>query len=188
MEQRNLRLLENPVDRLARTIEALLVIAPAALSVQELATAGVVGDDRAVRIQQVSIAAIPLAPVHRDEPELHVHPVLVLAHDRAQELARTRLRSALAARVIGRDALLHGAPLRDVAPGPLRDRRPEADDRKDRQHDEGDRQEDAQPPAAGGKNTTRSASRGISEKSRTMVASRRVPSAVGTAAHMPRSS
>ena len=39
MEQRNLRLLENPVDRLARTIEALLVIAPAALSVQELASA-----------------------------------------------------------------------------------------------------------------------------------------------------
>ena len=39
MEQRNLRLLENPVDRLARTVEALLVIAPAALSVQELASA-----------------------------------------------------------------------------------------------------------------------------------------------------
>jgi len=39
MEQRSLRLLENPVDRLARTVEALLVIAPAALSVQELATA-----------------------------------------------------------------------------------------------------------------------------------------------------
>ena len=33
MEQRGLRLIDNPVDRLARTIEALLVIAPAALSV-----------------------------------------------------------------------------------------------------------------------------------------------------------
>jgi segregation and condensation protein B len=39
MEQRGLRLIDNPVDRLARTIEALLVIAPAALSVEELATA-----------------------------------------------------------------------------------------------------------------------------------------------------
>ncbi|MEO8291123.1 MAG: SMC-Scp complex subunit ScpB [Gaiellaceae bacterium] len=35
----SLRLLENPVDRLARTIEALLVIAPTALSVEELAAA-----------------------------------------------------------------------------------------------------------------------------------------------------
>jgi len=48
MEQRNLRLLENPVDRLARTIEALLVIAPAALSVQELATAA---DDEPERVE-----------------------------------------------------------------------------------------------------------------------------------------
>ena len=39
MEQRSLRVLENPVDRLARTIEALLVISPAALSVEELAAA-----------------------------------------------------------------------------------------------------------------------------------------------------
>ena len=39
MEQRGLRLIDNPVDRLARTIEALLVIAPAALSVEELALA-----------------------------------------------------------------------------------------------------------------------------------------------------
>jgi segregation and condensation protein B len=39
MEQRGLRLIDNPVDRLARTIEALLVIAPAALSVEELAAA-----------------------------------------------------------------------------------------------------------------------------------------------------
>jgi segregation and condensation protein B len=34
-----LTLIENPVDRLARTIEALLVIAPAALSIEELAAA-----------------------------------------------------------------------------------------------------------------------------------------------------
>ena len=39
MEQRGLRLIDNPVDRLARTIEALLVIGPAALSVEELALA-----------------------------------------------------------------------------------------------------------------------------------------------------
>jgi segregation and condensation protein B len=36
---RNLRLVENPVDRLARTLEALLVIAPSPLSVEELALA-----------------------------------------------------------------------------------------------------------------------------------------------------
>jgi segregation and condensation protein B len=34
-----LRLVENPVDRLARTIEALLIIAPSPLSIEELATA-----------------------------------------------------------------------------------------------------------------------------------------------------
>jgi segregation and condensation protein B len=39
MEPRGLTLIENPVDRLARTIEALLVIAPAPLSVEELAAA-----------------------------------------------------------------------------------------------------------------------------------------------------
>jgi segregation and condensation protein B len=39
-----LRLVENPVDRLARTIEALLVIAPSALSIGELAAA--TGDDQ----------------------------------------------------------------------------------------------------------------------------------------------
>ena len=37
--ERNLRLVENPVDRLARTIEALLVIAAKPLSVDELAAA-----------------------------------------------------------------------------------------------------------------------------------------------------
>jgi segregation and condensation protein B len=35
----HLRLVENPVDRLARTLEALLVIAPSPLSVEELALA-----------------------------------------------------------------------------------------------------------------------------------------------------
>jgi segregation and condensation protein B len=35
----SLRLVENPVDRLARTVEALLVIAPSPLSIEELATA-----------------------------------------------------------------------------------------------------------------------------------------------------
>jgi segregation and condensation protein B len=39
VEYGSLRLIDNPVDRLARTIEALLVIAPAALSVEELAAA-----------------------------------------------------------------------------------------------------------------------------------------------------
>jgi segregation and condensation protein B len=50
MEQRrmSLRLIDNPVDRLARTIEALLVIAPAALSVEELATAT---EDEAERVE-----------------------------------------------------------------------------------------------------------------------------------------
>jgi segregation and condensation protein B len=38
-----LRLVENPVDRLARTIEALLVIAPSPLSIEELAEAA--GDE-----------------------------------------------------------------------------------------------------------------------------------------------
>jgi segregation and condensation protein B len=40
----HLRLVENPVDRLARTLEALLVIAPSPLSLEELAAAA--GDDR----------------------------------------------------------------------------------------------------------------------------------------------
>jgi segregation and condensation protein B len=50
MEQRrmSLRLIDNPVDRLARTIEALLVIAPTALSVEELATAT---EDEAERVE-----------------------------------------------------------------------------------------------------------------------------------------
>jgi segregation and condensation protein B len=39
----SLRLVENPVDRLARTIEALLVIAPSPLSIEELAAAA--GDE-----------------------------------------------------------------------------------------------------------------------------------------------
>jgi segregation and condensation protein B len=37
--EHHLRVLENPADRLARTIEALLVIAPSPLSVEELAAA-----------------------------------------------------------------------------------------------------------------------------------------------------
>jgi len=41
-----LRLIDNPVDRLARTIEALLVIAPAALSVEDLAAAAVDDPER----------------------------------------------------------------------------------------------------------------------------------------------
>jgi segregation and condensation protein B len=43
-----LRLVENPVDRLARTIEALLVIAPSPLSVEELAAAA---EDETERIE-----------------------------------------------------------------------------------------------------------------------------------------
>ena len=43
-----LRLVENPVDRLARTIEALLVIAPSPLSIEELATAA---EDETERVE-----------------------------------------------------------------------------------------------------------------------------------------
>ncbi len=43
-----LRLVENPVDRLARTIEALLVIAPSPLSIEELATAS---EDETERVE-----------------------------------------------------------------------------------------------------------------------------------------
>ena len=44
----SLRLVENPVDRLARTVEALLVIAPSPLSVDELAAAA---EDETERIE-----------------------------------------------------------------------------------------------------------------------------------------
>jgi segregation and condensation protein B len=44
----SLRLVENPVDRLARTVEALLVIAPTPLTIDELAAAA---DDEAERIE-----------------------------------------------------------------------------------------------------------------------------------------
>jgi segregation and condensation protein B len=43
-----LRLVENPVDRLARTIEALLVIAPSPLSIEELAAAA---EDESERVE-----------------------------------------------------------------------------------------------------------------------------------------
>jgi segregation and condensation protein B len=43
-----LRVIDNPVDRLARTLEALLVIAPRALSVEELAEAA---DDEPERVE-----------------------------------------------------------------------------------------------------------------------------------------
>jgi segregation and condensation protein B len=43
-----LRVIDNPVDRLARTLEALLVIAPRALSVEELAEAS---DDEPERVE-----------------------------------------------------------------------------------------------------------------------------------------
>ena len=43
-----LRLVENPVDRLARTIEALLVIAPSPLSIEELAAAA---EDETERVE-----------------------------------------------------------------------------------------------------------------------------------------
>jgi len=43
-----LRLVENPVDRLARAIEALLVIAPSPLSLEELATAS---EDETERVE-----------------------------------------------------------------------------------------------------------------------------------------
>jgi segregation and condensation protein B len=42
----SLRLVENPVDRLARTVEALLVIAPSPLSIEELAAAAEDGTER----------------------------------------------------------------------------------------------------------------------------------------------
>jgi segregation and condensation protein B len=44
----SLRLVENPVDRLARTIEALLVIAPSPLSIEELAAAA---EDETERVE-----------------------------------------------------------------------------------------------------------------------------------------
>jgi segregation and condensation protein B len=44
----SLRLVENPVDRLARTIEALLVIAPSPLSIEELAA---VAEDETERVE-----------------------------------------------------------------------------------------------------------------------------------------
>jgi segregation and condensation protein B len=43
-----LRLVENPVDRLARTVEALLVIAPSPLSIEELAAAA---EDESERVE-----------------------------------------------------------------------------------------------------------------------------------------
>jgi segregation and condensation protein B len=43
-----LRLVENPVDRLARTVEALLVIAPSPLSIEELAAAA---EDETERVE-----------------------------------------------------------------------------------------------------------------------------------------
>src|SRR5918999_2275754 len=42
----NLRLVENPVDRLARIVEALLVIAPSPLSLEELEAAAEDGRER----------------------------------------------------------------------------------------------------------------------------------------------
>jgi segregation and condensation protein B len=44
----SLRLVENPVDRLARTIEALLVIAPSPLTIEELGTAS---EDESERVE-----------------------------------------------------------------------------------------------------------------------------------------
>jgi segregation and condensation protein B len=44
----SLRLVENPVDRLARTVEALLVIAPSPLSIEELAAAA---EDQPERVE-----------------------------------------------------------------------------------------------------------------------------------------
>jgi segregation and condensation protein B len=44
----SLRLVENPVDRLARTVEALLVIAPSPLTIEELAAAA---EDETERIE-----------------------------------------------------------------------------------------------------------------------------------------
>ena len=44
----SLRLVENPVDRLARTIEALLVIAPSSLTIEELAAAS---EDESERVE-----------------------------------------------------------------------------------------------------------------------------------------
>ncbi len=44
--ERQLYLVDNPVDRVARTLEALLVVAPRPLSVDELAEAAAVGAER----------------------------------------------------------------------------------------------------------------------------------------------
>jgi len=58
--ERSLRLVENPVDRLARTLEALLVIAPIPLSVEELAAAS--GDE----VERVETALGLLASRYRE--------------------------------------------------------------------------------------------------------------------------
>jgi len=58
--ERSLRLVETPVDRLARTLEALLVIAPIPLSVEELAAAS--GDE----VERVETALGLLASRYRE--------------------------------------------------------------------------------------------------------------------------
>jgi segregation and condensation protein B len=58
--ERPLRLIDNPVDRLARTLEALLVIAPRALSVEELTEAA------ADEIERVETALGLLAGRYRE--------------------------------------------------------------------------------------------------------------------------
>ena len=118
---------------------AVVVEADAVLG-QQLAGLGVVGDQRAVRIDEVGVAGVAAGDARRSR-----------AARRPRSRARRRPR----------------ASARAPAPRP----RPSLSPR---------------PP--GGKKITRSASRGTSAKSRTIVASRRPRSAVGTAAHMPWSS
>ena len=125
----------------------------------------------------------------RDEPELRVHRVLLRGDDRAQELAGARSARRSRPGSYGGGASARRGRWAAGAAKARGQRRAEADQRQGGDHDRAswrrralnrrrpaERTRRARPPC------------GISEKSRTMVASCRGPSDVGTAAHIPRSS
>ena len=77
MEQRGLRLIDNPVDRLARTIESLLVIAPTALSVEELAAAALtLARSLMVNLSTAQTAVVQSLVVSREALKGGVHAAL----------------------------------------------------------------------------------------------------------------
>ena len=67
-----------------------------AVLAQQLAGLGVVGDDRAVRIEQI---AVPRRCCDREQAEALVDLQRLVSRGRAQQLARPPLRAALARRV-----------------------------------------------------------------------------------------